>query len=98
MNQMNYQFLNYIDAPKRYLTLTIDELVVAGISMLLFTFLSQRILVSILGFGLVGGLRAIKKGQGPKALLVLAYWYLPYAITQFFLPKLPKSYYRVWVF
>lgn len=97
MNPMNYQFLNYIDAPKRYLTLTVDELIVASISLLMFAFLSQRILVSILGFSLVSGLRAIKKGQGPKALLVLAYWYFPHAITQFFLPKLPKSYYRVWV-
>ncbi|USQ15570.1 type IV conjugative transfer system protein TraL (plasmid) [Legionella lytica] len=97
MNPMHHPFLNHIDAPKRYLTLTLDELVVAGISLLLFAFLSQRILVSILGFSLVSGLRAIKKGQGPKALLVLAYWYLPHAITQFFLPRLPKSYYRVWV-
>jgi conjugal transfer pilus assembly protein TraL len=97
MDSAKYYFLNHIDAPKRYLTLTLDELVVTGMLLVLFTFLSQRILVAIVGFSLVSGLRVLKRGQGPKALLILAYWYLPSSFTQFFLPKLPASHYRVWV-
>lgn len=97
MSTMNYQFLNHIDAPKRILTLTIDELVVAGLGFMLLVLSNQKILVSLFGFGLLSGLRYLKKGEGPKALLVLAYWYLPSFITQFFLPQLPCSHHRVYV-
>ncbi|MFO9001369.1 type IV conjugative transfer system protein TraL [Legionella pneumophila serogroup 1] len=94
---MNYQFLNHIDAPKRVLTLTMDELVVTTLSFILLLLSNQKVLVSMLGLGLLSGLRHLKKGEGPKALLVLAYWYLPSYITQFFLPKLPLSHHRVYV-
>lgn len=94
---MNYQFLNHIDAPKRILTLTLDELVVAGLGFMLLVLSNQKIGVSLLGLGLLSGLRYLKKGEGPKALLVLAYWYLPHFITQFFLPQLPYSHHRVYV-
>jgi conjugal transfer pilus assembly protein TraL len=97
MSNMNYQFLNHIDAPKRVLTLTMDELVVAGLGFMLLILSNQKILVSMFGLGLLSGLRYLKKGEGPKALLVLAYWYLPSNVTQFFLPKLPLSYHRVYV-
>ncbi|CAM4284865.1 TPA: type IV conjugative transfer system protein TraL [Legionella pneumophila] len=94
---MNYQFLNHIDAPKRVLTLTMDELVVTALSFILLILSNQKVLVSMLGLGLLSGLRHLKKGEGPKVLLVLAYWYLPSYITQFFLPKLPLSHHRVYV-
>jgi conjugal transfer pilus assembly protein TraL len=94
---MYYQFLNHIDAPKRILTLTMDELVIAVLSTLLLIISNQQILVAVLGFSLLSGLRYLKKGDGPKALLVLGYWYLPGALTQYFLPKLPASHHRVWV-
>ncbi|HFC9843810.1 TPA: type IV conjugative transfer system protein TraL [Legionella pneumophila] len=94
---MNYQFLNHIDAPKRVLTLTMDELVMTTLSFILLILSNQKVLVSMLGLGLLSGLRHLKKGEGPKALLVLAYWYLPSYITQFFLPKLPLSHHRVYV-
>lgn len=97
MSRMNYQFLNHIDAPKRILTLTLDELAVASLGFMLLVIANQKILVSLFSFGLLGGLRLLKKGEGPKALLVLAYWYLPSRLTQFFLPKLPASHHRVWV-
>ena len=92
-----YQFLSHLDAPKRYLTLTIDELLVAVTSLILLTASDQKIMVSVVSFGLVSCLRAGKKGAGPKALLVLAYWYLPHSLTRFFLPQLPASHHRVWV-
>ncbi|HAU0160080.1 TPA: type IV conjugative transfer system protein TraL [Legionella pneumophila] len=97
MSSMNYQFLNHIDAPKRVLTLTMDELVVAGVGFMLLIISNQKVLVSMFGLGLLSGLRYLKKGEGPKVLLVLAYWYLPSFITQFFLPKLPLSHHRVYV-
>ncbi|AOU47701.1 TPA: type IV conjugative transfer system protein TraL [Legionella pneumophila] len=97
MSNMNYQFLNHIDAPKRVLTLTMDELVVTALSFILLILSNQKVLVSMLGLGLLSGLRHLKKGEGPKVLLVLAYWYLPSYITQFFLPKLPLSHHRVYV-
>ncbi|SEG42122.1 conjugal transfer pilus assembly protein TraL [Legionella quinlivanii DSM 21216] len=97
MSPMNYQFLSHIDAPKRILTLTMDELVVAGMGFMLLIISNQKALVALFGFSLLSGLRYLKKGEGPKALLVLAYWYLPSVITQYFLPKLPLSHHRVYV-
>ncbi|HAT8803705.1 type IV conjugative transfer system protein TraL [Legionella pneumophila] len=94
---MNYQFLNHIDAPKRVLTLTLDELCVAVLGLMLLVLSNQKIGVSLLGLGSLSGLRYLKKGEGPKALLVLAYWSLPSMVTQFFLPKLPLSHHRVYV-
>ncbi|HHI9467521.1 TPA: type IV conjugative transfer system protein TraL [Legionella anisa] len=97
MSTMNYQFLSHIDAPKRILTLTLDELMVAILGFMLLILSNQKVLVSLFGLGFLSGLRFLKKGEGPKMLLVLAYWYLPSILTQFFLPKLPASHNRVWV-
>ena len=97
MSQIShYHFLNNIDAPKRYLSLTLDELIVAVFFFVLFICSSQKIIVSLFGMGLVSLLRTLKKGEGPARLLVMAYWYLPSSITMFFLPNLPKSYQRIW--
>ncbi|STX81718.1 Type IV conjugative transfer system protein TraL, proteobacteria [Legionella busanensis] len=97
MSNMSYQFLNHIDAPKRILTLTLDELLVAGLGSMLLIVSNQKVIVSVFGLSLLSGLRYLKKGEGPKALLILAYWYLPSFVTQFFLPKLPLSHHRVYV-
>ncbi|WP_341272898.1 type IV conjugative transfer system protein TraL, partial [Fluoribacter gormanii] len=35
MSSMNYRFLSHIDAPKRILTLTLDELAVASLGFML---------------------------------------------------------------
>lgn len=97
MSQTNhYYFLNHIDAPKRYLSLTIDELIVAGIGFVLLICSPHKIMVALFGMGLVSALRMLKKGHGPKKLLLLAYWYLPGVLTGFFLPKLPSSHHRIW--
>ncbi|WP_419421558.1 type IV conjugative transfer system protein TraL (plasmid) [Legionella sp. D16C41] len=97
MSNMSYQFLNHIDAPKRVLTLTLDELIVAGLGSMLLIVSNQKVLVTLFGLSLLSGLRYLKKGEGPIALLILAYWYLPSFVTQFFLPKLPLSHHRVYV-
>ncbi|WP_131783633.1 type IV conjugative transfer system protein TraL [Legionella gresilensis] len=97
MSHMTYQFLHHIDAPKRLLTLTFDEFVVASLGFMLLVISSQKILVSLFGLALLSSLRYLKKGDGPKALLVLAYWYLPGFLTQFFLPQLPPSHCRLYV-
>lgn len=92
-----YHYLNHIDAPKRYFSLTMDELVVAVLSLMLLVMSNHKVFVALLGAVLLTTLRRLKKGASPKALLVLAYWHLPHGLTQFFLPKLPASYQRVWV-
>lgn len=97
MSDIRYCFLSHIDAPKRIFTLTLDELVIASMGFMLLVGSNQKVLVSMLSFGIFSSLRYLKKGGGPKTLLVLAYWYLPKAATQFFLPQLPASHHRVWV-
>lgn len=92
-----YRFLTELDKPKRYLSLTIDEMVIAVVCFSLLALCNQKVIVAILGLFLITALRHLKKGGSPRVLLVLAYWYLPCTITQFFLPKLPASHFRVWV-
>jgi conjugal transfer pilus assembly protein TraL len=92
-----YRFLTDLDKPKRYLSLTLDELVVAITCFGLLALCNQKMMVAVLGLGLVAALRQLKKGGSPRVLLVLAYWHLPNAVTTFFLPKLPASHLRVWV-
>lgn len=96
-NAVMFRFLTELDKPKRYLSLTADEVVIAGLGFLLLAVCNQKIVVAITIFLLLSILRYLKKGESPRVLLVLAYWYLPNAFTQFFLPKLPASHYRVWV-
>lgn len=96
MDPKNYRFLSHIDAPKRLLTLTVDELLIAVLGFMLLVVSNHKVVVSLLGFGSLTILRNLKKGQGPKALLVLAYWYLPKEVSRCFLPRLPASHHRVW--
>ncbi|HHT0594892.1 TPA: type IV conjugative transfer system protein TraL [Legionella anisa] len=62
MSNMNYQFLNHIEAPKRVLTLTMDELVVAGIGFMLLIISNQKVLVSLFGLGFLALLDSKKIG------------------------------------
>lgn len=96
-NAVMFRFLTELDKPKRYLSLTADEGVIAGVGFLLLAVCNQKVIVAITCFLLLSVLRYLKKGDGPRVLLVLAYWYLPNAVTIFFLPKLPASHCRVWV-
>jgi conjugal transfer pilus assembly protein TraL len=96
-NAVMFRFLTELDKPKRYLSLTADELIIAGLGFLLLAICNQKVVVAIISILLLSMLRYLKKGDSPRVLLVLAYWHLPNAFTQFFLPKLPASHYRVWV-
>lgn len=96
MNTAAYQFLNHLDAPKRYFTLTIDEAILAASGLLVLVMAKQSYLALLPVALLMAVLKRLKKGQSPRILLLLAWWYLPHALTQFFVPKLPASHYRVW--
>lgn len=96
MNAMHYRILSKIDAPKRFLTLTIDELLIAMTGFALLVASNHKVLASLLSLSLLTATRYLKKGEGPKVLLVLAYWYLPAIVTRFFLPRLPASHQRLW--
>lgn len=97
MSNIHYQFLSHIDAPKRFLTLTLDECALASLSLMLLILSSQKIAVFLFGSALLSGLRFLKRGQGPRVLFVLGYWYLPNGLTKTFLPILPPSYQRVYI-
>ena len=92
-----YRLVGHLDEPKRILTLTLDELVVAALSMMLPVVSSHKLLVGLLGLLLYAVLRGLKQGHGPRFLLVLAYWHLPYGVSQLFVPNLPPSHARVWI-
>jgi len=96
-NQNLYRVVSHLNAPARYLTLTADEFCIAAISILLLAVSNHRVAVGVLGGLLYTGLKQLKKGRGPRWLLVLAYWYLPNSVTAIFLPHLPASHLRVWV-
>ena len=75
MDSAMYRFLNHIDAPKRYMTLTIEEMVIAGTCLMLLIVAENKLVVLAAGLILVALLRRLKKGNGPRYLIVLVYWY-----------------------
>lgn len=96
-SNMNHRVLAHLDHPRRYFGLTVDELSIALVAALFIALSNQKIIVILSAALLVAGLKRLKKNQGPRFLLVLAYWYLPHAITRFILPKLPDSSHRYWI-
>ena len=91
-----YRLVSHLDEPRRYFTLSLDELCVAVFAVLFLVLSNQKILVVVLGAGALAFLRHIKKGKGPRFLVVLAYWYLPRSVMQVIVPKLPASHRRIW--
>lgn len=92
----NYLIFAHLDEPARFLTLTFEEVFIVSLSLLMLIGSNQKITIAALTAALIGILRYLKKGGGPKVLIKLGYWYLPHFLIQFFLPKLPPSYQRVW--
>ncbi len=92
-----YTMLTKLDEPERYFTLTVDELLVAIVGMVLLVCSSHKVVVGLVVFSMLSVLKRLKKGNGPRALFVLAYWYFPHTITQIVFPDLPKSHWRVWI-
>lgn len=92
-----YHITRHLDAPKRLLSLTMDEFVIAAIVMMLLISVSQKLLVVLIGGAFVCLLRLVKRGKSPRYLLLLMYWFLPYTIMKYFLPRLPASNLRLWL-
>jgi len=91
-----YRLVSHLDEPRRYFTLSLDELCVAVLAAFFLVLSTQKILVMVLGAGVLAFLRHIKKGKGPRFLVVLAYWHLPRSVMQVIVPKLPASHRRIW--
>ena len=91
-----YRLVSHLDEPKRYLSLTLDELSIAVLGLMLLVLSSHKLLVCVFALFLFGVLKHLKKGRGPRFLVVLAYWHLPDAVTQMIVPKLPASHKRLW--
>ncbi|MDF1684502.1 MAG: type IV conjugative transfer system protein TraL [Legionellaceae bacterium] len=91
-----YRLVSHLDEPRRYFTLSLDELCVAVFAVLFLVLSNQKVLVMVLGAGVLALLRHLKKGRGPRFLVVLAYWHLPRSVMQVITPKLPASHRRIW--
>ena len=92
-----YRLVSHLDEPKRILTLTMDELAVVGLSLMLLVVSNHKLIVITLGLLLFAVLRGLKQGRGPRHLLVLIYWHLPFWVGQLFVSHLPPSHARVWI-
>lgn len=93
----DYTFVHHLDAPKRIYGLSLDELVIVVMSLALLLLSNHKLTAVLLGYSLLSGLRALKKGRSPRHLLVLGYWYLSYSVMQCLLSALPASHQRLWV-
>jgi conjugal transfer pilus assembly protein TraL len=91
-----YRVVNHLDAPKRVFTLTVDEFLVALLGLMLFVLSNHKVMVGALSVAFLSVLKHVKKGRGPRFLLVLAYWNLPSFMTRWMLEHVPASYFRVW--
>lgn len=97
MDKELYQILRHLDEPKRYIGLTLDDLIIGGLTIFLVMVSSSKILVVLVGFCLRFGVRKMLKGNPPSYLLILMYWYFPHAVTQYFIRDLPPSHKRYWI-
>lgn len=95
--QQHYQCYRFLDAPKRYVTLMLDEFIVVMTSGFFLLMTSHKFTWLIIGFLCFLTLRLFKQGQGPQILLLKAYWYLPAWVTKPFLNYAPAAHLRVWV-
>lgn len=91
-----YKVVSHLDEPKRYISLTIDELCIVVLGLMLLTTSNHKFLVGILSLVIYSFLKYLKKGHGPRFLLIQIYWHMPDMIAKLIVPKLPKSYYRLW--
>lgn len=99
MDTAKFTIMQKIDDPKRYMGLTIDELV----PILLCTFLGWNTLGPLYGFSAATlawiGIRYLKKGRGLGWLIGLLYWHLPTSILKGVLfKKTPDASNRHWLY
>ncbi|NDH09343.1 MAG: type IV conjugative transfer system protein TraL [Gammaproteobacteria bacterium] len=91
-----YRMMQHLDEPLRLLGLTMDEVFIVSCGLLLLVTTTHKILAGVFCFGLYILLTFFKKGQNPRFLLVLVYWYLPFELSMFIVRHLPQSHLRVW--
>ena len=95
--EAKYQILSHLDEPTRYYGFTLDDLALWTVVILLVVASPNKITMTLLGLGFKKGLGYLKKGNPPSYLLLLAYWYLPSSVTQYYIKNLPASYKRFWM-
>ena len=94
---VNYRIVKHLDEPQRFLSLTIDEVVIAMLGLMLMVASTHKLLAGLFCAGLYSGLKYLKQGDTPRYLLVLLYWYAPKEVSQLIVSKLPASHYRIWI-
>jgi conjugal transfer pilus assembly protein TraL len=94
---VNYRIVKHLDEPQRFLSLTIDEVVIAMLGSMLMVATAHKLLAGLFCAGLYSGLKYLKQGETPRYLLVLLYWYAPKEVSQLIVSKLPASHYRIWI-
>lgn len=97
MSDPMFNFLRYLDEPKRVMGLTLDDCIIGGLGLLLAMVGRHLILIGLLSFGIRTFVKRLKKGRAPSYLIELMYWYLPHPISRIFLKSLPASYKRYWM-
>jgi conjugal transfer pilus assembly protein TraL len=96
-SSIHYRLVKHLDEPQRFLSLTIDEVVIAVLGLMLLVATSHKFLSGLFCLGLYSGLKYLKQGESPRFLLVLVYWHVPKEVSQMIVTKLPASHYRIWM-
>lgn len=73
-----YRIPKHLDAPKRLLIFTLDEVSALLVPTLLgFILFDQLVLSSLMGSAICVGMRYFKQGEGPEIWRYIVYWYFP---------------------
>ena len=91
-----YRIIAHLDNPKRFMSFSLDELVVLVFGIMLLVTSNHKLMVGCFSFMLISLLRYLKHGQGPRFLLVQLYWLMPSYVSQGMVAKVPKSHFRKW--
>ena len=95
-NSTHYRVIAHLDKPKRFMSFSIDELLIVLIGLLLLVTSNHKVLVGLFSCVLLSTLKHLKQGKGPRFLWVQLYWYMPSSLSQAIVAKVPKSHYRKW--
>lgn len=96
MHATMYRVISHLDKPRRFVSFTIDELVVLVVGLILLVSSNHKCIVVGLVAVLYSLLKHLKQGHGPKFLLIQMYWQLPRSLTELAVSHLPPSHYRIW--
>lgn len=91
-----YTIIAHLDNPKRFMSFSLDELLVLALGIMLLVTSNHKVIVGGFSLSLLSLLRYLKHGQGPRYLLVQLYWFMPSYVSQGLVSNVPKSYFRKW--